>query len=46
MPRLLYREAWPEEEIQAAMVHTAVLVAWALVFLVGSYLGVFRYDVR
>ena len=46
MPRLLYQEAWPDEEIRAALIHIAALVAWALLFLVGAYLAVLRYDPR
>ena len=46
MPRLLYREAWPEEEIQAALIHIGVLIAWGLIFLVGAYVAVLRYDPR
>ncbi len=45
-PRLVYRETWPEEDVQAAMVDIGMLGLWGLVFFVGASVALLRYDLR
>ncbi len=46
MPRFTYRERWPEGEVQAAMVDVGILAIWGVLFFVGAYVKMLRYDVR
>ncbi|OGG56123.1 MAG: hypothetical protein A3F84_28715 [Candidatus Handelsmanbacteria bacterium RIFCSPLOWO2_12_FULL_64_10] len=46
MPRFAYREVWPQEDLQAALIDVGVLVLWGVVFFAGAYLKMLRYDVR
>ena len=46
MPRLTYRETWPEAELQEALIDAALLALWGLAFFVGAYVAMLRYDLR
>ncbi len=46
MPRFMYREVWPGEDVRSALVDVGILALWGLVFFVGAYVGMLRYDVR
>lgn len=46
MPRLAYREIWPEEDLQAALVDVGMLVLWGVVFFAWAYVAMLRYDLR
>ena len=45
-PRFIYREAWPEDELHAALVDVGVLALWGLLFFTGAFVATLRYDVR
>ncbi len=45
-PRLVYRESWPEADVQAAMVDIGMLALWGLVFFAGAFVALLRYDLR
>lgn len=46
MPRFAYQEAWPEEDVQLAFNDIGVLTLWGIVFFVGAYVAMLRYDLR
>ncbi len=46
MPRFTYQERWPEGEVRAAMVDVGILAIWGVLFFVGAYVKMLRYDVR
>ncbi len=46
IPRLQYREGWPDADIQTALVDIGILALWGIVFFVGAYAAVLRYDLR
>ena len=46
MPRLTYRETWPEAELQESLIDVALLALWGLAFFVGAYVAMLRYDLR
>lgn len=46
MPRFTYRETWPGEEVETALIDIGILAVWGLVFFAGAYVGILRYDVR
>ena len=46
LPRFVYRDIWPDEDVRAAMVDIGVLGFWCLLFFTGAYVSVRRYDLR
>jgi hypothetical protein len=46
MPRFTYRETWPGEDIRTALVDIGMLAVWGLIFFVGAYVAMLRYDLR
>jgi len=46
MPRFAYRETWPQEDVQTALVDMGVLTLCGLAFFVGAYVAMLRYDLR
>ncbi len=46
IPRFIYREAWPKEDVQAALTDLGMLVLWGLTFFAGAYVALLRYDFR
>ena len=46
LPRFTYRETWPGEEVRSATVDIGVVALWGLVFFVGAYAAMLRYDLR
>ena len=46
IPLFTYRENWPGEEARSALIDVGVLAMWGLIFFVGAYVVMLRYDVR
>ena len=46
IPRLDYRDAWPDAEVTSALLKMMVIVIWGLVFFAGAYVSLLRFDVR
>ena len=46
LPRFAYREFWPEEEVQMALIDIGVLAIWGLAFFAGAWVAMLRYDLR
>jgi hypothetical protein len=46
LPRFTYRETWPAEDVQRAFVDIGALAVWGLIFFLGAYVAVLRYDLR
>ena len=46
MPRFIYHEAWPYEELQKACFDLGILALWGLAFYVGAFMSMIRYDLR
>ena len=46
MPRFVYRETWPQEQVQTAAIDIGVIVLWGLLFFLGAYIALLRYDLR
>ena len=46
MPRLDYRERWPQGELESALTDFGLLGVWGLVFFAGAYVTMLRYDPR
>ena len=46
LPRFMYREAWPENELRATLVDVGVMALWGLLFFTGAFVATLRYDVR
>ena len=46
MPRFVYQETWPEEEVQAALVDIGLLALWGVVSFLGAYVAMLKYDPR
>jgi hypothetical protein len=46
IPRLPYRETWPGEDVQAALIDMGVLARGGLIFFAGAYVTMLRYDLR
>ena len=46
MPRFVYRDEWPSEELQAMILDAGRLCLWSLLFFAGAYFSIVRYDIR
>lgn len=46
VPRLVYQETWPDEDIQTALVDVAIVALWGLICFAGAYVALLRYDLR
>lgn len=46
VPRFTYRETWPDADLQTALVDIGMLALWGIVFFVGAYVAMLRYDLR
>ena len=46
MPRFAYRETWDEGDLEMALIDIGILAVWGLVFFLGAYVAVLRYDLR
>ena len=46
MPRFVYQEEWPSEQLLAVILDAGRLCLWSLLFFAGAYFSMVRYDIR
>ncbi len=46
LPRLVYKEIWPQEDVQTALIDIGVMFLWGLIFFLGAYVALLNYDFR
>jgi len=46
LPRVNYRETWPDADLQTAMIDIGILAVWGVFLFLGAYVALLRYDFR
>ena len=46
VPRVVYRDVWPDTDLQAGIVNLGLLALWCVLCFVGAHVSMLRYDLR